>query len=101
MMIKFQIYRLVKKRKELHFTMLGGQDVSFNIKGIISVASPLNWVWVGVNPEGSNNHIIRAEATSRTLSYDISWLASKLNFSSLKPGVYTFRVHVITSNPHK
>ena len=78
-----------------------GQGASFNIKGIVSATSSLNWVWVGVDPEGSYDHIMQAEANPGTSSYDISKLASKLDFSSLKPGSYTFKVHVITSNPNK
>lgn len=73
---------------------------SFTVGGTVSSASKFNWVWMGVNPKGSNDHVLETEAWPGSNSYDISKSASKLDFTKLDKGEYTFQVHVITENPN-
>lgn len=73
---------------------------NYGIRGTVNANGQITWLWVGVKKRGTNDHVIKTECNPMKNSYDISSMATKLNFASLAEGNYTFTVEGITGGKY-
>ena len=62
------------------------------LKGQAAYYQTIDWLWVGVDTRGKQDHLIEAECDPGCRSCDITELLSELDFEDLPGGEYTLKV---------